>query len=204
MKIVITALAAAVLALTTACSGNTNTTAESNATSSDMDQVQTDPEPAVASIEEPNLADDFNQAWVDLAAAQKAYDALGATENATESEITTVFVNEVGSRLEEVRAAWRAMETEAHRLRLPETFTTKGEMSRGTVDEYMAAYDDYLTMQEDSYARTQQCIAEGGGAYGCTLKEGIAFLSDPEYVTAWERLRDATYAIYEETEQPKP
>ncbi len=204
MKIVITTLAAAVLALTTACSGNTNTTAESNATSSDMDQVQTDPEPAVASIEEPNLADDFNQAWVDLAAAQKAYDALGATENATESEITTVFVNEVGSRLEEVRAAWRAMETEADRLRLPETFTTKGEMSRATVDEYMAAYDDYLTMQEDSYARTQQCIAEGGGAYGCTLEEGIAFLSDPEYVTAWERLRDATYAIYEETEQPKP
>lgn len=205
MKTIIAALAIVTLTLTAACGGTADTATDTTTTTnSGTDQKEPTPEPAAATIEEPNLADGFNEAWADLASAQQAYDALGATDNVNETTVTTEWINQVGERLEEVRAAWRTMKTEADQLPLPQTFTTKGEMSRGTVDEYMNAYDEYLTLQEDSYARTQQCIADGGQNFGCTFKEGIALLSEPEYVTAWERLRDATYAIFDEAEQPTP
>lgn len=191
--------------LTAACGGTADTATETTiATSSGAEQSESTPDPAAATIEEPNLADGFNQAWVALVAAQQAYDALGATDNVDEATVTTEWINQVGTRLREVRAAWQKMKTEADQLPLPQTFTTKGEMSRGTVDEYMEAYDDYIALQEDSFARTQQCIADGGDSFGCTFKQGIALLSAPEYVAAWERLRDATYAIFDEAEQPAP
>ena len=205
MKTITAALAIVTLAFTAACGGTANTATDvTSTTSSRTDQKESTPEPAAATVEEPNLADGFNQAWVALVAAQQAYDALGATDNVNEAAVTTEWINQVGTRLKEVRAAWQKMKTEADQLPLPQTFTTKGEMSRGTVDEYMGAYDDYITLQEDSYARTQQCIANGGENFGCTFKEGIALVSEPEYVAAWERLREATYAVFDEAEQRAP
>ena len=199
MKTIAMALATVSLGLIAACSGSTDT-----ATSGESRHQQSDVKPDSAIIEETNLADNFNQAWADLAAAQQAYDALGATENVTESTVTTEWINQVGDRLQELRAAWQTMKTEADQLPLPESFSVEGEMSRGTVDEYMIAYDAYITLQEGSYARTQQCIRDGGENFGCTFQEGIALLADPEYVTAWERLREATYAMFVEAGQPSP
>lgn len=205
MRVITAVITAATVTLTAACGGTADTATETTtATSSAAEQTQNSPEPPAAEMEQPNLADGFNEAWANLAAAQQAYDALGATDNVNASIVTTEWINQVGTQLQEVRAAWQAMKGEADQLPLPQTFKTKGEMSRGTVDEYVSAYDEYLTLQEDSYARTQQCIADGGENFGCAFKEGVALLSEPEYVTAWERLRGATYAIFEEANQPTP
>ena len=203
MKIIHTLLAAFILTLLTACGGTSNETSSTEEAFASTNQQETSPTTSDQQpLVEPNLAEGFNEAWADLVAAQQAYDALGSIETVTETTVTNQWINQVGDRLEDVRAAWQVMKAEADQLPLPRTFTTKGEMSRGTVDEYMDAYDEYLSLQEASYDSTEQCVADGGEPYGCVFTVGIEFLSNEEYIAAWERLRQATYAIFDEAQQP--
>lgn len=149
-----------------------------------------------------NPAEAFNAAWVELFNAQRAYDALGATDKGSAPGMTPDWFNDVSEAQLNLRAAWLSMKAEADALSLPNTFSRKGEMSRGTVDEYMDAYGDFLSLQEASLYETDECVQAGDTLEWCLTEGAFQLFSDEQYLEAYERLRSATFRMYEEAQQP--
>lgn len=148
-----------------------------------------------------NPAADFNSRWVALIDAQKAWEGMAAVPEIQTGEVGPEWIFETGRKLKSVRSAYDALNAEAQALDLPATFTTKGEISRPTVDEYMSSYGAYLEIQEEAQAIFERCAEEGGSVLTCSL-EGTAILGESDLPAVLERLRMATLKMYEEANQP--
>jgi len=200
--------------LLTACStSESNSDTSTQATTEEQSQITSeestaDEEPEAEPVEEPNLGGAFNQAWIRLADAQKAYDGLSNSDTSSEVQSIDEWVGEADERLQLVRSAWREMKDEADALPLPDEFTTKGIASRGTTDQYINAYDQYLTMQEEFISSVSACVESGSDdsleEFLCVTKAETDLTMDEENLEVYDRLQEATVAIFEEANQPTP
>lgn len=148
-----------------------------------------------------NTAANFNLGWRDLIDAQKEWEGMASAPEVQSGEAGLDWVRETGQKLVRVRTAFKELRSEADGLDLPSTFTTKGEFSRPTVNEYLSAYDDYLVIQEAAQAEFEVCMEQGKVLLQCSL-EATAVLGDSDLASIMERLKRATMAMYGEANQP--
>jgi len=144
----------------------------------------------------------FNTAWSDLVTAQDEYAAIGTDTDADQQQTTDNWTREVEDKLDRMRRAWLRMKVEAAALDLPTTFQTKGVISRGTMDEYLDAYEGYLAMQETFLSDTKECIARIDDLSLCVTISSAEQSTNEEAQSAYERLWQATLNIFEEANQP--
>jgi len=121
-----------------------------------------------------NEASGVNAALAEYAQAQGEF---GQTEpNANESTVTQAWLDEKAALLATMRASFDRLRTEAESVNFPEQAGGPGEPSQATVDEYLAATEDYIVANEVQQMQVQSCVDAGGPPFDCAMQVGVEAL----------------------------
>jgi hypothetical protein len=118
-----------------------------------------------------NEASGVNEALAEYAQAQGEF---GQTEpNANESTVTQAWLDEKAALLATMRASFDRLRSEAESVNFPDTAGEPGEPSQATVDEYLAATEDYIVANEVQQMQVQSCVDGGGAPFDCVMQVGV-------------------------------
>lgn len=117
-----------------------------------------------------NPAADVNVALEKYIAAQAAYQDLG--RGSSTDTMTSAWLTEQEVRLQEMRSTFDTLEAEAQAVDFPEVSEGPGKPAQATIDEYLAATDALVTMEEQLLAQVNACVASGGTIPDCSMRVG--------------------------------
>jgi hypothetical protein len=72
-----------------------------------------------------------------------------------------------------MRASFDRLRSEAESVNFPDTAGEPGEPSQATVDEYLAATEDYIVANEVQQMQVQSCVDGGGAPFDCVMQVGV-------------------------------
>ena len=121
-----------------------------------------------------NPATGMNAALADYLQAQAAFGQMEA--NASESTITAAWIEDRATKLSRMRMAFEALRSQAQAVDFPETAGVRGQPAQATVDEYLAATDAYITINEQVQLEVDGCLGSGGRPFDCVMQVGSAAL----------------------------
>jgi hypothetical protein len=121
-----------------------------------------------------NPAQDMNAALAKYAQAQEAFTQVQT--DLTPSTVTQAWLDDKTAKLARLRNAFEGVRSEAQSVDFPQEAGQKGQPAQGTVDEFIAATDALITIEENQLDQAQGCVDSGGSPYDCVMQVGTQSL----------------------------
>ncbi len=87
--------------------------------------------------------------------------------------MTQAWLDEKAALLATMRSSFDRLRSEAESVNFPEQAGEPGEPSQATVDEYLAATEDYIVANEIQQMQLQSCVNAGGPPFDCVMQVGV-------------------------------
>lgn len=121
-----------------------------------------------------NPAEGVNAALAEYAQAQGAFTQVQT--DISPATVTQAWLDDKATTLARMRDAFEALRSEAAAVDFPQDAGQKGQPAQATIDEFIAATDALITIEEDLLAQAQGCIDAGGAPFDCVAQVGTQSL----------------------------
>jgi len=121
-----------------------------------------------------NPAQYMNAALAKYAQAQGAFTQVQT--DISPATVTQAWLDDKATKLARMRDAFEALRSEAAAVDFPQDAGQKGQPAQATIDEFIAATDALITIEEDLLAQAQGCIDAGGAPFDCVAQVGTQSL----------------------------